>query len=229
VVAGAIAAVAGFGIGSVLTPLIALPLGTKLAVAVVAIPHMAGTTLRFWRLRNSIDRSVLGGFGLASAAGGLTGALLHGLATSRALTAIFAALLLFAGGMGLAGLADRMRFRGPWAWLAGAASGVLGGLVGNQGGIRSAAMLGLEIPGRAFVATATAIALFVDLVRVPVYLATQAQELLSAWPLMAVATGGVLLGTVAGDHLLGLIPDRVFRRVVPAIILALGLFMASRV
>jgi hypothetical protein len=30
--------------------------------------------------------------------------------------------------------------------LAGAVSGALGGLVGNQGGIRTAAMLGYEVP-----------------------------------------------------------------------------------
>ncbi len=228
-VAGAIAAVAGFGIGSVLTPLVSVQVGTKLAVAVVAIPHMAGTALRFWMMRRSIDHDILRGFGLASAVGGLTGALVHSLAASRALTAIFAALLLFAGAMGLIGRADRMRFRGRWAWLAGAASGALGGLVGNQGGIRSAAMLGLEVPRHAFVATATAIALLVDLARVPVYVATQARELRGTWPLMAVATGGVLVGTVAGERLLKLIPERIFRRMVSAIILALGLFMVSRV
>ena len=36
-IAGAIASVAGFGIGSLLTPLFALQTGTKLAVAAVAI------------------------------------------------------------------------------------------------------------------------------------------------------------------------------------------------
>src|SRR5438094_418926 len=45
-VAGAIAAVAGFGIGSVLTPVLALQTGTKLAVAAIAIPHAIGTARR---------------------------------------------------------------------------------------------------------------------------------------------------------------------------------------
>jgi len=38
--AGAIAAVTGFGIGSLLTPLLALHVGTKIAVAAVSIPHL---------------------------------------------------------------------------------------------------------------------------------------------------------------------------------------------
>src|SRR5262245_24163632 len=72
--AGAIASVAGFGIGSILTPLFSWQSGTKFAVAAVSIPHLAGTAVRFWLLRGHIDRRVLLSFGLASAAGGLLGA-----------------------------------------------------------------------------------------------------------------------------------------------------------
>ncbi len=75
--AGAIAAVAGFGIGSFLTPLIALEVGTKTAVAAVSVPHLVGTSIRLWRLRRNVDRALLWRFGLTSAAGGLIGALLH--------------------------------------------------------------------------------------------------------------------------------------------------------
>ena len=48
-VAGAIASIAGFGIGSILTPLMALHTDMKLAVTAVSIPHLLGTALRFWR------------------------------------------------------------------------------------------------------------------------------------------------------------------------------------
>jgi len=75
--AGAVASIAGFGIGSMLMPVLALRTGTKLAVAAVSLPHLFGTALRFWILRKHIDRGALLGFGVASAAGGLTGALLH--------------------------------------------------------------------------------------------------------------------------------------------------------
>jgi hypothetical protein len=51
IVAGAIAAVAGFGIGSLLTPAVAVSLGTKSAVAIVAVPHVVATTVRLWGLR----------------------------------------------------------------------------------------------------------------------------------------------------------------------------------
>jgi uncharacterized membrane protein YfcA len=74
---GAIAAVAGFGIGSVLTPTLAIHSGTKLAVAAISIPHFIGTAQRFWILREHVDRRIVLGFGIASAIGGLIGALIH--------------------------------------------------------------------------------------------------------------------------------------------------------
>ena len=46
--AGAIAAVSGFGIGSLLTPLLAWRFGTKVAVALVSVPHFAAPSFG-WR------------------------------------------------------------------------------------------------------------------------------------------------------------------------------------
>lgn len=160
--AGIVAAVTGFGIGSLLTPLLALGVDLSLAVAAVSIPHVIGTAVRFGLLKGRIDRKVLLSFGVTSAIGGLLGALLHRSASNQWLTLLFGALLLFAGASELSGLSRRMRFRGAVAWIAGAFSGLLGGLVGNQGGIRSAAMVGFNLSKEQFVATATAIALFVD-------------------------------------------------------------------
>ena len=58
VIGGGIASVAGFGIGSILTPTLAVKLGTKLAVAAVSIPHLAGTVLRFALIRQHINNRV---------------------------------------------------------------------------------------------------------------------------------------------------------------------------
>ncbi len=189
-VAGAVAAVSGFGIGSLLTPLIALQAGTKTAVAAVSLPHLIGTGLRFWRLRDSLDRRVFWRFGLTSAAGGLAGALLNARASSPALTIVFGSLLVFAGAAQITGSAQRWRFHGSVAWIAGALSGFFGGLVGNQGGIRSAAMLGFDLPKERFVATATAIALIVDAARMPVYVAVERAQVAAIWSLVAIRLRG---------------------------------------
>jgi uncharacterized membrane protein YfcA len=224
VLAAAIAAVAGFGIGSLLTPAFGLVVDTRLAVAAVAVPHAIGTAVRFWALRRHVKASVLWRFGIASAIGGLAGALLHNLAGVRWLTAIFGALLLFVAASELSGLSRRMRFHGTVAWVAGVASGLFGGLVGNQGGIRSAALLGFDLDKRAFVATATAIGLIVDAARMPVYLAALSQDLARFWVGIAAATVGVIVGTLFGGRVLARLPDRLFR---PAIAVLLGLLGAA--
>lgn len=225
VLGGAVAAVSGFGIGSLLTPLLALQMDTKLAVALVALPHFIGTGARFLGLRKHVDRRVLINFGIMSAAGGLAGALLNAYIHGKILTIIFACLLLFAGISGLAGLAERIRLGRKAAWTAGGLSGFFGGLVGNQGGIRSAALLGFSIPKESFVATATAIGLVVDVARLPVYYATQWNGISSRYWLMAIAAAGVLAGTLAGVHLLRRMPERIFRFSVSILITLLGGYM----
>ena len=77
IIAGAVAAVAGFGIGSLLTPALGAIIGFRAGVAVVSVPHAIATATRLWALRDAVDVRVLGSFGLASAAGGLVGAAVH--------------------------------------------------------------------------------------------------------------------------------------------------------
>lgn len=225
-VAASIASVTGFGIGSLLTPTLALHTGTKLAVAAVSIPHLVGTAQRFWLLRRHVDRRVLLGFGIASALGGLAGALVHASASSRALSVVFGTFVAVAGVSELTGWMRRVRWGRRSAWVAGAASGALGGMVGNQGGIRTAALLGFDVPKESFVATATAIGLFVDGARMPVYLATEWRDIFAIWPLVLTATLGVVVGTALGARVLGRLPQQLFRRVIAVLLIALGLYMA---
>jgi uncharacterized membrane protein YfcA len=86
-------------------------------------------------------------------------------------------------------------------------------------------MLGYDVPKEAFVATATATALFVDAARLPVYLATQSHDIIRIWPQVLLATGAVVLGTFLGRRLLGWFSDAAFRRVVALLLLGLGGYM----
>jgi uncharacterized protein len=228
VAAGGIAAVSGFGIGSVLTPLFESQYDIKLAVAAVSVPHVIATAVRLWRLRRDVDPTVLKSFGLMSAAGGLTGAVLQRYAAAPGLTLVFAALLIFVGVLQLTGLSERMRFGKRTGWVAGVLSGALGGLVGNQGGIRSAALLGYDLSPARFVATATAAGLIVDAARMPVYVITEHGRLIALTPLMAIASVGAVIGTFAGARLLKKIPPHLFRTIVGVLVLALGVYMFFR-
>jgi uncharacterized membrane protein YfcA len=228
IAAGALASVVGFGIGSLLTPVLAISAGTKTAVAAVSIPHVIGTLIRFVQIRGHVDWHVFLTFGLLSAAGGLAGALLHTRAGGDALAIVFGVLLILVSISEFTGFSKRIRFEGPPAWIAGVVSGMLGGLVGNQGGIRSGALMGFHLKRDAFVATATAIGLVVDAARMPVYLVTDRDAVAAIWPVVALATAGVIVGTLAGRRLLARVPEAWFHKLVAAVLFVLGTIMLAR-
>lgn len=215
----------GFGIGSLLTPLLALRFGTSTAVAAITIPHVLATALRCWRLRAHIDRSVLLRFGILSAAGGLAGALLYTRLGSAALTRILGGLLLLTATAQLTGWNSRWHPRGPIVAFLGLVSGFFGGVAGNQGGLRAAALGAFGLSPAAFVATATATGLLVDAARTPVYLWDGVQHLLPVWPVIGTAVMGVLVGTLLGERLLLGLSVRRFGHVVGTAVGVLGIWL----
>jgi uncharacterized protein len=229
VVSGGTAAVVGFGIGSLLTPVLLARMAPQEAVAAVALPHLLATAVRFVQHRRSVDRQVFLRFGLASAAGSLAGAWLQGRLASPLLTAALGALLLATGVVNATRGVRAFRPPRAVAVVLGVLSGFFGGLAGNQGGLRAAGLGAFDLAPRAFLATSTAVALIVDLARTPVYLLRGAGALVQLAPAIAVAAVGCLVGTVFGERiLLGLPPER-YRRIVGVAVALVGAWLLIRV
>jgi uncharacterized protein len=224
-ISGATAAVIGFGIGSLLTPLLVTRLEPDVAVGVVALPHLVATAVRFIQHRRWIDRKVLLQFGPPSAVGGVMGALMQGALHSPALVTILGILLVSTG------IATLTRGFGGWqprsatAMVMGLASGIFGGLVGNQGGLRAAGLSAFNLQPRQYLATGTAVALLIDLARTPVYLARGGAGLLPLAGPILVATMGCLAGTVAGERMFLRISPARYRRVIGFAVLILGVWL----
>lgn len=225
ILSGATATVVGFGIGSLMTPLLAIEFGTTAAVALVTVPHAAATAVRCWRLRAHVDRGVVARFGVLSAAGALAGALLYTRLGPGALTRVLGGLLLLTAIAQLTGWTSRWQPRGPVVAIFGLASGFFGGIAGNQGGLRSAALTAFGLPPVVFVATATAIGLLVDAARTPVYVWHSGRVLVTHWAPLLVATAGVLVGTLVGERLLLGLSRRRFGQIIGAAIGALGIWL----
>jgi hypothetical protein len=141
---------------------------------------------------------------------------------------VFGFVVALTGVAELTGWMRRVRWSRRSAWIAGGVSGALGGMVGNQGGIRTAALLGFDVPKESFVATATAIGLFVDGARMPVYLATEWRDILRIWPVVAIATVAAVVGTALGARLLQRLPQQSFRKLIGVVLILLGLYMVLR-
>ena len=228
VLSGGTAAVIGFGIGSLLTPLLTLRMSPDLAIAVVSLPHLLATAVRYARHASAVDRPTLVRFGLWSALGGLAGALLQAALSGPVLLAVLGMLLIATGTASMmSGFGGRRPPTGA-ALALGLLSGLFGGLAGNQGGLRAAGLLAFDLPPRAFLATSTAVALLVDLARTPVYLARAGGRLAEmALPIM-VAGLGCLVGTLWGDRLLARVSADGYRRLVGAGVAAVGLWLLGR-
>jgi len=225
VFSGAAASVVGFGIGSLLTPLFALQVGTNIAVAAVTLPHALATAVRCWRLRRHVDRSVLTRFGVLSAAGALAGALVYTRLGATMLTGVLGGLLVLTGAAQITGWARNWQPRGRTVGLLGVLSGFFGGVAGNQGGLRAAALTAFHLSPSSFIATATAAGLLVDAARTPVYLWQAGPRLAELWVPIAIAAAGVLAGTIIGERiLLGLSPKR-FARIVGGAVGVLGVWL----
>ena len=225
VLAGAIAGVSGFGLGSLLTPVLMLSMPAAEAVAILALPHAWVTAVRWLKLRSVIHWPTFRQFGLASAFGGLAGAALQSQLGSAVLTIVLALLLLIAGTTELLRRPIPLPQTPAWRLIGGMLSGVFGGLVGNQGGIRAAALLGFRLTPSQIVATATASALLVDAARVPVYLATHHAAIGARLGLIVAIALAATAGTFLGVPLLRRIPPTTYRRLVGALLIGLAVVL----
>jgi uncharacterized membrane protein YfcA len=226
ILGGITAAISGFGIGSLLTPALSTRFSVADAILAVSIPHAVATAFRCFRLRKAIDWTLIRGFGVASAAGGLAGALLLFQLGSH-VKLVLGILLVATAVAGLTGWTRRVSPGGTMSVALGGLSGLFGGMAGNQGGLRAAALTTYHLAPAQFVATSTAVGLAVDAARLPIYMARGSGRLMDLALPMAIATLGVLAGTLLGERvLLGLSRDA-FTKIVSLLIAALGVWMLS--
>jgi uncharacterized membrane protein YfcA len=128
----------GFGLGTLLTPLFVIFYDIKIAVFLVAVVHFSNNLFKLGLFFHHLDWAVLKRFGALSVAGALVGSLLQAWLQSQTLKTALGVLLVILGTVEF--LPPRFSWRLPKRLdrLGGFFSGLLGGVLGNQGAIRSA-------------------------------------------------------------------------------------------
>ena len=104
-------------------------------------------------------------------------------------------------------------------------SGFMGGLIGNQGAIRSAYLLNYSLSKEEFIATGTAVSILIDVTRIPLYIGEAAGVSVTFFPLGLVITVA-FAGTFIGKELVKKVSLQRFRLIVASflIVVALRLF-----
>lgn len=216
----------GFGLGTLLTPLFVVFYDIKIAVFLVAIVHFSNNLFKLGLFFRHLDRAVLKRFGALSVAGALVGSLLQAWLQSQTLKIGLGVLLIILGTVEF--LPPRFSWRLPKRLdrIGGFCSGLLGGVLGNQGAVRSAYLLNYSLSKEAFVATATIIACLIDATRIPVYLVQYYDSIAVAWPYLIATILSAFVGTLIGKRLLAIITVGAFRRVVAGSVVVVGIAMA---
>ena len=198
--AAALTVPAGFGLSTMLTPMALLFMGPHEAVAVVAIVHGVHNMGKFAVLRPDVDFSAFRKYGIWLVFGAIIGALLQNHVPQEPLLAIIGIFLIV---LPLLTMSQKWTgYRIPEAndRIGGFGSGFMGGLSGHQGALR-AMFLTRRLPDKmAYAATASILALCVDLSRIPVYLFFRFDEISSHLTLTIVLVASALLGVNVGKR-----------------------------
>lgn len=222
--AAALALFSGFGLGTILTPAFILIFDVKVAIFFVAVVHLLNNLFKLILFRQHIDIAILKRFGVAALIGAFLGAIGQIYMVNELLMKIVGFVLIFLGLQEWVPAKFQLRLPKSIDPIGGFLSGLLGGLVGNQGAIRSAFLLNYEISKEAFIATGVVLACIIDLIRIPIYWFSYAHTLVSSWTVLIPIVAVAFLGTWAGKLLLGRFSISQFRKSVAAFIILIGIY-----
>lgn len=226
-VASVLTLISGFGLGTLLLPVFALFFPLELAVAMTAVVHVMNNLFKFGLLWRSIDTRIVMLFGLPGILGAWSGSLLlnkleaasdlypgihHPVSVTAVVIGVMMAVFAI---LELLPAASKWSLPSRYLLPGGLLSGFFGGLSGHQGALRSIFLLRTGLGKEAFIGTGIAIALLVDLTRIPIYLhQLPPYLLLPQWPLLVSTTLAAFAGAWFGKRWIPKITVRSIQRLV---------------
>lgn len=212
-IAEVIGTVAGFGSSTIFLPLALFFVDFKTALILVALFHIFGNLSRITFFRHSLDKKLLLLFGVPSIILTIIGALAVNYIPQEVLKLVLG-LFLFIFSI-ISVIKSEFRFKPSIrnAVIGGSLSGFLAGLIGTGGILRSSFLTAFNVKKNIYLATAAAIALVVDITRIPIYFKNGFLEAryYSYIPfLFIIAIASSYLGKKIADK----IPQKIFKTVV---------------
>lgn len=245
--ASALTLYSGFGLGTLLLPVLALFMPVDLAVVATALVHGANSLLKALLLGRQAQLRIVLVFGLPAMAAALLGAwtlgalaglpgwlsweLLGRTAQVTPVKLAMASLMVVFAWIELHPRFDHLQVPRRWLPAGGLLSGFFGGLSGHQGALRSAFLAKAGLSAPAFVGTNAVIGLLVDLSRLSAYAALLAGGTLGGLGeariqgLVATAALAAFAGVVLGSRLLHKVTMRQVQRLTGALLLVIALLL----
>ena len=241
--ASALTLFSGFGLGTLLMPVVALFFPLDVAIAITAVVHLANNLFKLVLLGRAANAAAVLRFGLPAVLAAFGGALLLNWLSDAAPVYQYAAMgrelavtpvklvvgilvilfVLLELSPRFAALAIDRRYL-P---LGGVISGFFGGLSGHQGAFRSMFLIKAGLSKEGFIATGVVIAVMVDFSRLSIYGPHLTGRADLDWALVIAACVSAFLGAYLGRKWLEKITLQTVRYIVSALLFLVGLGLVS--
>ncbi len=207
----------GFGLGTLLLPVFLFFFAPGTAIALTALVHFLNSIFKFILLRKYADYNLVWTFGMPSIIGAVAGSLLSvyldksgtlfsysffGEEKTVTWIGFVIGLLLIAFALlELNKISIAAKASSYILVIGGIASGLFGGLSGHQGAVRTAFLTQAVEDKTILIATNTALAMLVDLSRIPVYghhFLSRGDQMPMPWLILSIASAwcGAIIGNM---------------------------------
>ena len=203
----------GFGLGTILTPVMLIFFPPEIAISLTGIVHFCNNIFKLSIIGNQFNKEVLIKFGIPAVVFAFAGSyslffisnetlFSHSLFINETdvsyLQFVIAIILIFFALIDLIPFFKKLKFNKSILPIGGILSGFFGGLTGNQGALRSAFLIKLDLDKTVFIATTVVISFFVDLTRIGVYFSNIKDFEISNYILLGLVA---IFSAVAGSFL----------------------------
>ncbi|MBX2962392.1 MAG: sulfite exporter TauE/SafE family protein [Cyclobacteriaceae bacterium] len=234
----------GFGLGTILTPVLMIFFPVDLAIALTGVVHFFNNIFKLLLVGRHADKHVLLRFGIPAVVAAIIGSWLllniteweplftyqlgERMISVYPMKFIVSVLLMIFALIDIIPYFSKLQFDKNKLPLGGALSGFFGGLSGNQGALRSAFLIKAGLSKEAFVGTAVVVSTFVDFTRLSVY-ATRftTSGLTENLLLVASATVSAIVGAYIGNRLLKKVTLRFIQVFVAVLLILLSLALGA--
>ncbi len=225
--ASTLAAVTGFGGAAVLLPVLVAAFGVREAIPVLTVAQLIGNGSRVWFNRREINWQVVGWFALGGIPMALLGGYLFAKAPLSALTRLLGAFLLLIVVWRHLRPHRSSPFPTPSFAGIGAGASFLSALLGSVGPIMAPFFLAYGLVKGAYIGTEALSTVVMHLTKLVAY--RQTDVLTWAGVLIGLALGPIMvLGSWLGKRIVDRLPERVFIRIIEAVLIVAGVLFLVR-
>lgn len=239
----------GFGLGTLLMPVLVLFFPVEIAVAATAIVHLANNIFKGILVGKHANFKVLFRFAIPAVIAAFPGALLltalsdmkswwewsagSSLFQILPVNFVIALLMIIFAFVELLPYFEKMTIKQKWLPVGGVLSGFFGGISGHQGALRSAFLSKSGLTREGFIGTSVLTAIMVDLSRLLVYGVTffnSKTDLFNEPKMKGILLAGILAafaGSFIGTRLIKKITMRHIQIIVGVMLLLLALALGS--